>query len=88
MTAHPDGGSVPLLRTPVCDLLGIAHPVVLGGMGTGTSAGLVAAVSNAGGLGTLGVSARTPADIREETARIRERTSSWPGGPKAGGTWA
>lgn len=76
MTAHSEGRPAPLLRTPVCDLLGITHPVILGGMGTGTSAGLVAAVSNGGGLGTLGISARTPAEVREETARIRERTTA------------
>jgi NAD(P)H-dependent flavin oxidoreductase YrpB (nitropropane dioxygenase family) len=37
-----------VLRTRVCQLLGIEHPVVMGGMGTGTSPELVAAVSSAG----------------------------------------
>ena len=44
-----------MIHTPVCDLLGITHPIVLGGMASGTSVPLVTAVSNAGGLGTLGV---------------------------------
>ena len=35
-----------MLRTRVCELLGIQHPIVLGGMGTGTSPELVAAVSS------------------------------------------
>ena len=30
-----------MLRTRICDLLGIEHPVVLGGMGGGTSPRLV-----------------------------------------------
>ena len=65
--------SQPLLRTRVCDLLGIRHPVVMGGMAGGfTSSALVAAVSNAGGLGTFGASWLTPEEVRSETARIRE----------------
>ena len=44
-----------MIHTPVCDLLGIRHPIALGGMASHTSVTLVAAVSNAGGLGTLGM---------------------------------
>src|SRR5919197_5365931 len=63
-----------MIHTPVCDLLRIRHPVVLGGMATGTSVPLVAAVSNAGGLGTLGMG-RTPAEqIPKDIAAIREAT--------------
>lgn len=76
MTASTPEQPAPRLHTPLCDLLGIAHPIVLGGMSTGTSAELVAAVSNAGGLGTLGVSGRSPAEIREQTARIRHLTAA------------
>ncbi len=36
-----------MIHTRICDLLGIRHPIVLGGMGTATTAPLVAAVSNA-----------------------------------------
>ena len=32
-----------MIHTRVCDLLGIAHPIVLGGMGGATTAPLVAA---------------------------------------------
>ena len=49
-----------MIHTRICDLLGITHPVILGGMGTATTAPLVAAVSNAGGFGTLGTSAIVP----------------------------
>ena len=57
-TGHDTWGKVPLIHTPVCDLLQIRHPIVLGGMAGSTSVPLVAAVSNAGGLGILGI-ART-----------------------------
>jgi NAD(P)H-dependent flavin oxidoreductase YrpB (nitropropane dioxygenase family) len=76
MTASAHQPPLPRLHTPICDLLGITHPIVLGGMASGTAAELVAAVSNAGGLGTLGVSGRSPAEIREQTAQIRARTSA------------
>jgi NAD(P)H-dependent flavin oxidoreductase YrpB (nitropropane dioxygenase family) len=63
-----------MIHTRICDLLGIVHPIVLGGMGTATSAPLVAAVSNAGGLGTLGTSAFNAAQLESEIASINERT--------------
>jgi NAD(P)H-dependent flavin oxidoreductase YrpB (nitropropane dioxygenase family) len=73
MTGDASGA---MLRTPLCELLGITHPIVLGGMASGTAAPLVAAVCNAGGLGILGASGRSPAEIREEVARIRDLTSA------------
>jgi NAD(P)H-dependent flavin oxidoreductase YrpB (nitropropane dioxygenase family) len=63
-----------MLHTRICDLLGIVHPIVLGGMGSGTSVPLVAAVSNAGGLGILGATRFSPAQMREQTAAIRAAT--------------
>jgi NAD(P)H-dependent flavin oxidoreductase YrpB (nitropropane dioxygenase family) len=63
-----------MIRTRICDLLGIVHPIVLGGMGTATTAPLVAAVSNAGGFGMLGTSAFNAATLEAEIAAIRERT--------------
>jgi NAD(P)H-dependent flavin oxidoreductase YrpB (nitropropane dioxygenase family) len=63
-----------MIYTRICELLGIVHPVVLGGMGTATTAPLVAAVSNAGGFGTLGTSAFNAATLDTELASIRERT--------------
>ena len=66
-----------MLRTSLCDLVGIRHPVVLAGMAGGnTSPELVAAVSNAGGLGVFGASWLTSTDIRGHAARIRELTSA------------
>ena len=63
-----------MIHTRICDLLGIPHPIVLGGMGNATTAPLVAAVSNAGGFGTLGTSAFNAATLDTEIASIRERT--------------
>ncbi|HEY7492511.1 MAG TPA: nitronate monooxygenase [Candidatus Tectomicrobia bacterium] len=63
-----------MIHTRICDLLQITHPIVLGGMATGTSASLVAAVSQAGGLGTLGVTALSAAQVHEQVAAIRAIT--------------
>ena len=63
-----------MIHTRICDLLGVEHPIVLGGMGTATTAPLVAAVSNARGFGTLGTSAFNAATLESEIAAIRERT--------------
>jgi NAD(P)H-dependent flavin oxidoreductase YrpB (nitropropane dioxygenase family) len=63
-----------MIHTRICDLLGITHPIVLGGMATGTSVPLVAAVSQAGGFGTLGVTGMSAAQVREQVAAIRAAT--------------
>lgn len=63
-----------MIKTRLTELLGIRHPIVLGGMSRATGADLVAAVSQAGGLGTLGVSSMTPDEIRIAVERIRSRT--------------
>jgi NAD(P)H-dependent flavin oxidoreductase YrpB (nitropropane dioxygenase family) len=63
-----------MIHTSICDLLGVIHPIVLGGMGSATTAPLVAAVSNAGGFGTLGTSAFDAATLESEIAAIQERT--------------
>jgi len=40
-----------MLKTPLCELLGIEVPIILAPMGTCTSGEFAAAVSNNGGLG-------------------------------------
>jgi nitronate monooxygenase/enoyl-[acyl-carrier protein] reductase II len=55
-------------------LLGIEFPIIQAGMGSFTSAELVAAVSNAGGLGSLGASTRNFSSLKEQLARVRELT--------------
>jgi len=64
-----------MLRTPVCDLLGIEHPVALGGMGSIYSPELVAAVSNAGGFGAMGCHYLDADGVRKGVAAVRERTN-------------
>jgi NAD(P)H-dependent flavin oxidoreductase YrpB (nitropropane dioxygenase family) len=63
-----------VLRTKLCDLLGIEHPVMLAGMGTVARSDLVAAVSNAGGLGVLGAVGMPLDFLRQEIRRVKELT--------------
>ena len=62
------------LKSPICELLGIDVPIVLAGMGGASGPELVAAVSNAGGLGVLGAAACGPDELREWIARTRKLT--------------
>ena len=62
------------MRTRACDVLGIEHPLVLGGMAGVAASGLVAAVSNAGALGTLGCANQPPAWIGSAVREVREKT--------------
>ena len=65
-----------MIHTNVCDVLGIAHPIVQAGMAGPkyTGAELVAAVSNAGGLGILGCLDRPADNAVAEIRRIRALT--------------
>jgi enoyl-[acyl-carrier protein] reductase II len=62
------------LRTPICDLLGIEHPIMLAGMGGVAYAEVCAAVSEAGGYGCLGMAGRSPDEIRDEMRKVRALT--------------
>lgn len=62
------------LRTPLCDLLGIEHPIMLAGMGGVAYAELCAAISNAGGFGTLGMAGRSQREISDEIRKVRDLT--------------
>ncbi len=58
-----------------CQRLGIAHPIIQAPMGGGGSTpALVAAVSNAGGLGSLACAYLTPQQTAEAIAEVRRRT--------------
>ena len=66
-----------ILRTKLCDILGIEYPILSAGMGpslvgekTGAPVELVAAVSEAGGLGVLGAAGFT---VEELAGQIREQ---------------
>ncbi len=62
------------LRTPLCDTLGIEVPIFLAGMGGVAFADVCAAVSEAGGFGTLGMATMSPEGIRREMRAVREKT--------------
>lgn len=63
-----------MIRTRVCDILDIEHPIAIGGMGSVFSPKLVAAVSDAGGLGAMGCHRLTADQIRSATSEIRDGT--------------
>ena len=61
---------------PLIESLGIKNPVIQGPMGGGPSTPeLIAAVSNAGGLGSLGAAYQKPDEITETIRRIKSLTS-------------
>jgi enoyl-[acyl-carrier protein] reductase II len=63
-----------MLRTPLCDVLGIDVPIILAPMGTATSAEFAAAVSNHGGLGGIGSLFRTTTAIKRDIDVVRTLT--------------
>ncbi len=70
-----------MIRTALCELLGIDHPIIQAGMGPFAPASLAAAVSNAGGLGSLGTFGLDPiklvrpaGDLDRQFASIRDLT--------------
>ncbi|MCM3729275.1 nitronate monooxygenase family protein [Neobacillus cucumis] len=64
------------LDTKLCEILGITNPIIQAGMAGGpTTIELVASVSNAGGLGTLGAAYMKPEEIRAAIRKIKEQTS-------------
>ncbi|HEY6116286.1 MAG TPA: nitronate monooxygenase [Candidatus Dormibacteraeota bacterium] len=63
-----------MIKTAFTELFGVAHPIALAGMAGATSPELAAAVSEAGGLGVMGVSDIEGEAIAETVAAIRNRT--------------
>lgn len=64
-----------MIRTPLCDLLGIEYPVLQGGMAWVSTAKLAAAVSEAGGLGIIGSGHNDARWVREQIIETRKNTS-------------
>ena len=71
-----------VLRTKLCDMLGIEYPILSAGMGptlmgesTGAPPALVVAVSEAGGLGVLGGSGYTVEELRVAIREIKSKTN-------------
>ena len=63
-----------ILKTPLCDYLRIQYPIIQAGMGNVAGPELVAAVSNAGGLGILIATMVSPDVLKESIKKIRELT--------------
>jgi NADH:quinone reductase (non-electrogenic) len=63
------------MKTAITEMFGIEHPIIQGGMHYVGFAEMAAAVSNAGGLGTItGLTLGTPAKLANEIARCKEMT--------------
>lgn len=58
----------------ITEMLGIKYPIIQGAMQDVAKARLVAAVSNAGGLGVLASGQDTPEQVREEIHKVKELT--------------
>jgi enoyl-[acyl-carrier protein] reductase II len=63
-----------LIKTKICDLLNIKYPILQGGMAWISTAELVSAVSNAGGLGIIGSGNMEPDLVREEIRKVKSLT--------------
>ena len=63
------------MHTRLTDLLDIEHPVMLAGMGGVSYHRLVAAVSEAGGIGTFGASTMGAGELATEIAEAKKLTS-------------
>lgn len=70
-----------VLKTKLCDMLGIEYPIMSAGMGpnllgeqTGAPVDLVVAVSEAGGLGVLGGSGYSIDELRDAIREIKTKT--------------
>src|SRR5688572_26919040 len=65
-----------MLKTPLCQQLGIEYPIFSVGMGGGMAGPeLVAAVSNAGGCGVLGMGGLPAPYIRKQIQQLRTLTT-------------
>lgn len=63
------------MKTRITELFNIEHPIIQGGMHYVGFAELAAAVSNAGGLGTItGLTQKTPTDLANEIAKCNDMT--------------
>lgn len=60
-----------IISTPITELFGIKHPVLLAGMNVAAGPELAAAVSNAGGLGVIGGLGYTPKVLRQQIQAIK-----------------
>src|SRR5712671_4380160 len=65
-----------MLKTRLCEILGIEVAIILAAMGgTASSAEFAAAVSNEGGLGSIGSLFRKPAAVKRDIDVVRSLTN-------------
>jgi len=65
-----------MIKTRITELFGIEYPIGSAGMGGVALAELAAAVSNAGGIGTIALAGFTPEAIQNEIAAARKGKAS------------
>ena len=64
-----------MLRTPVCDLLDIEVPIMQAAIWPATAPELVAAVSEAGGLGSIGAVFESAESVQRQIEQVRDITA-------------
>ena len=64
-----------MFKTRITELLGIEYPIIQAAMMWVPDAGLVSAVSNAGGFGILTGLSYSPEELKQEIRRTKKRTS-------------
>ncbi|MCG2633216.1 nitronate monooxygenase family protein [Bradyrhizobium sp. WYCCWR 13023] len=64
-----------MLRTRLCEILGIDVPIILAAMGTATSAEFAASASNEGALGSIGSLLRPFTAVQRDIDAVRELTN-------------
>ena len=63
-----------VLKTRLCEMLGIEYPILLAGMGASAGPTVAAAVSNAGGLGVLGATGLSSDEVRQWIEKTKSLT--------------
>ncbi|HPU18498.1 MAG TPA: nitronate monooxygenase, partial [Bacillota bacterium] len=63
-----------MIKSKICEMLGIEYPVFQGGMAWIADANLAAAVSEAGGLGIIAAMNARGDYLREQIRLVREKT--------------
>jgi enoyl-[acyl-carrier protein] reductase II len=63
-----------MIRTRFCELFGIEAPILQAAIWPGTAPALVAAVSEAGGLGSIGALFTSAEQLRDQIEQVRART--------------
>jgi enoyl-[acyl-carrier protein] reductase II len=70
------GGERFMLKTRVNELLGIRYPILQGGMAWISGWAMAAAVSKAGGLGTIASATMEPEELADSISKVRKETGN------------